>query len=330
MVLAAVALSARPASAQGQATELLWARVDRSLETFKDVSPKVITEETCIQYLKSDTGFTKMTRVLRSDLLLYWPPALDSWVEFRDVSDVDGRAVRDRQGRLEKLFLQPYETALARAEQIAEESARYNIGDRRRDFNIPTFALHIPKPSIRQRFEIKRSKEEAVQGSHAWVIRLEERARPTLIRDRDDDRDIPLTAVFWIDPETGSILRSQTTVYDTPVDRQARNTVTFRLDAKLGVWTPAEMIELYDHPCGRTRGRSLMDRLGSPSSVYIVTGTAIYSNFRQLSVETEVQVKDAEHTVNGSRVVGGNGTRCGFGWCPRHAREDLCVCEVAR
>ena len=46
-------------------------------------------------------------RVLRSDYLLVEPEGVDRYYGFRDVFEVDGRAVRDREDRLTRLFLDP-------------------------------------------------------------------------------------------------------------------------------------------------------------------------------------------------------------------------------
>ena len=47
------------------------------------------------------------------------------FASFRDVFDVDGRPVRDRDQRLQKLFLSaPAATAIDQAQRIADESAR--------------------------------------------------------------------------------------------------------------------------------------------------------------------------------------------------------------
>ena len=69
-------------------------------------------------------------RRLRSNLLMVRLADEDRWVQFRDVFEVDGRAVRDRNERLAGLFLSPSASALDQAEQIALESARYNGGIR--------------------------------------------------------------------------------------------------------------------------------------------------------------------------------------------------------
>ena len=57
---------------------------------------------------------------MRSDLLLVRVPGRDGWLPFRDVYEVDGRAVRDRSERLKKLFIEAPETAVNAATQIEQ------------------------------------------------------------------------------------------------------------------------------------------------------------------------------------------------------------------
>ena len=54
-------------------------------------------------------------RTLRSDFLLVKPEGSADWFPFRDVYEVDGNAIRDREGRLAKLFLKDSGIALDRA-----------------------------------------------------------------------------------------------------------------------------------------------------------------------------------------------------------------------
>ena len=90
----------------------------------------------------SHGGSQPTSRTLVSDFLLVKLSGQDVWLPFRDVFEVDGKPVRDRQDRLTKLFLQPAATALQQAEQIVAESARYNIGVAR-NINIPVLALTV-------------------------------------------------------------------------------------------------------------------------------------------------------------------------------------------
>ena len=59
-------------------------------------------------------------RVFRSDLLLVKPEGAQSWVQFRDVFEVDGKLVRDRNDRLAKLFLIRVESGV-RQDPLAHE-----------------------------------------------------------------------------------------------------------------------------------------------------------------------------------------------------------------
>ena len=61
--------------------------------------------------------------MLRSDVLVIANQAT-GWVVFRDVFEVDGKAQRDRDERLMKLFLKPDADTFRQAQRIAEESAR--------------------------------------------------------------------------------------------------------------------------------------------------------------------------------------------------------------
>src|SRR6476619_5075713 len=60
-------------------------------------------------------------RVLLSDLLLVKPEGSRAWMEFRDVYEVDGTPVRERDQRLVKLFLQPSPSTDQQIRDILEE-----------------------------------------------------------------------------------------------------------------------------------------------------------------------------------------------------------------
>ena len=88
----------------------------------------------------------RVRRSMTSDVA--WVPTGDPlvWAFFRDVRDVDGAPVRDREARLERLFPSgPTPAGRERAQQILEESSRYNLG-RRRTVNSPTIALSFLHP----------------------------------------------------------------------------------------------------------------------------------------------------------------------------------------
>lgn len=83
---------------------------------------------------------------LVSDFLMIRWPGEAAWFGFRDVAMVDGKPVRDRDERLVKLFTENSRNVFERADLIAAESARHNIGDVFRNINVPTQALDFLHP----------------------------------------------------------------------------------------------------------------------------------------------------------------------------------------
>jgi hypothetical protein len=213
-------------------------------------------------------GGVTQRRALRSDYLLVQLDMGMGWMPFRDVFDVDGKAVRDREDRLVGLFMAPAtDAAFDQADRIMADSTRYNIGAVTRTINIPTLALLFLHPDLRARFQFSQHGVEAVAGRDAWVIDYRETRRPTLIKT-SNGRDLALTGRLWIDPATGIILKTNLTAAD-PVVR-ATVTVLFREDADLELWVPAQMDEHYK------AARDIND----------IHGLATYSNYRKFQVST--------------------------------------------
>jgi hypothetical protein len=215
-------------------------------------------------------GAAAETRVLVSEFALVRVEDADRtlWLAFRDVVEVDGRPVRDREERLQRLFRTPPANALAQAQAIAFASARYNIGDVVRTVNVPTLALEFLEPAAQARSRFRKTAEETVDGVLAWVVSFEERARPTRIRTTQA-QDVRTKGLVWIDPGTGRVLRSE---LDLQLQRglRARISTAYAPDERLGLWVPVEMKELYE-----VEARTL-------------TGTATYTNFRRF--ETDVKL----------------------------------------
>lgn len=214
-------------------------------------------------------------RELKSDVLLVKLSDTEGWIQFRDVFEVDGRAVRDRIDRLSKLFLDPSPSALKRADAIVKESSRYNIGSVTRTINVPVLALAVLMPDNRPRFQF--SSGDASDGPHAnnadeWVVHYQEVRPETLIRT-DGNRDLFVHGRFWIDPSSGGIRKSELLAEDVGVT--GRIEVTYREEPSLGVQVPAEMRESY-----RMRGSGAS-----------VEGRATYSNFRRFQVTVEEKIR---------------------------------------
>jgi hypothetical protein len=215
-------------------------------------------------------GTTTERRVLVSEFALVRVHDADRtlWLAFRDVIEVDGRAVRDREERLQRLFRAPAADALAQARAIAFASARYNLGDVVRTVNVPTLALEFLETAAQKRSRFRKVREEPVDGVRAWVVRVEERAHPAIIRTTRG-QDVMSKGLVWIDPDAGRILRIE---LEPRLQRglTARITTIYAPDARLGLWVPARMTEAYGTPSGT------------------ITGEATYTNFRRF--ETDVRI----------------------------------------
>ena len=208
-------------------------------------------------------------RKLRADFLLVKAQGGDRWLPFRDVFEVDGKAVREREQRLQNLFLKAPATAAERAAEINAESARYNIGFVERNVNLPTLALRYLDPARRAGLLFRRLGQSTVAGVRTWELAFAERGSPAVVRD--GSKDIPATGSFWIDPATGRVIRSTMRLQIGTVSIEV--TVTYKSDAKAGeTWVPAEMREVYSSATRR------------------VECQATYSNIRRFQVTTkEVQ-----------------------------------------
>ncbi len=215
-------------------------------------------------------------RVLRSDYLLVEPEGAERYFGFRDVFEVDGRAVRDREDRLTRLFLDPSVSAEGQIQGILTESTRYNIGDVERSINVPTLALLFLHPAYKPRFKFERVTDTSPglgvdgleESAGVWVIGYREEW-PTTVIKAGDGGDLPAQGRFWIEPATGRVLVSELLFEDSTVD--ALVTVKYEADERMGHLVPVEMRERY----GNRRSGSRVD------------GVATYTHFRQFVVQVE-------------------------------------------
>ena len=263
-------------TARAPQTPLVAAVVRRAGEyvtRFAQDFSNVVTEEHYVQNVSAGvpSGMLRSggQRDLRSDLLLIRVGGIAEWQPFRDVFEVGGAPVRDRDERLAKLFSQPTSALLARAEAIALESSRYNIGSVTRTVNTPVHTLLFLRPLLQPRFDFSLEKQDESVGPDVWIVKYEEHVRPTLIRG-DRDSDLPASGRFWIEAGNGRVLRSELVTFSGA--GTARVTTTFRVDPETQIAVPAEMHEEYQLQRGR------------------VTATATYGHFRRFAVSTDTKI----------------------------------------
>ena len=244
----------------------------------------VVAEEDYTQVVPSNAK-TEM-REMKSDFLLVTTADSHTWVPFRDVFEVDGRAIRDREDRLRKLFLEaPPGTAYEAMARVQDEGSRYNLvllG--KTDINVPTFALTILLDRNIGSFTFRRGREETVDGLRLLRVDFEEKATPTLVRGTDEG-DVPSSGSFWIDPLTGRVVKtflraSRVSGATALAGLTLESTVVYHRSDTLGLWVPADMRETY--------------RLGGR----FVEGRATYSKFRSFQVRTEQEIKVVKHDAD--------------------------------
>ena len=270
ILVSVLSLAAVPAAVEGQrATRLdeVMRRAHTYVAIYEDheLSSLISREHYQQQLLRADES-VKEQRTLLSDYVLFQLPPDEDWFALRDVYDVDGAPVPDRSDRLKALFDAPRDQIGEQAMAIDRDSARFNLGDVPRTVNLPTFALRFLRPANRKRFDFKKQGEERVGDTVTWVVGYRETKSPTFTVSTDG-RDVPASGRFWIDPETGAVLKTEMILGGTRGLRsRATVTVTYTLEPSLGFRVPTEMRERYDNP--RRKGDG------------VIVAQATYSNFR--------------------------------------------------
>ena len=253
---------------------------------YEDSFRVVVAEEVYVQRLRvSPGGPVQQTRHLRSDVAFVRAPgtALPWWL-LRDVYEVDGQAVRDRQARLEKLLVGGPSDGLERARAIADEGARFNLGRGFRNFNVPTLVIAFLHPAIQPRFSFEKRGTATIEKRTFVELAFRELTAPTVVRGPESHPDVLASGRVWVhDGGDGTVGRTEL-VLDVPGDgarTRATLTTEYRPYRALALWVPVEM-----------RDRLQSELVGSRSgSVEVVEGLAAYSAFRQAGVSTQEQFR---------------------------------------
>ena len=166
----------------------------------------------------------------------------EGWMPFRDAFELKGKKLRNRDERLLKLFLDNDKNAFEKAARLNEASTKLHLGNVARTINIPTLGMMLLHPRVNERFEFTDGGEETIAGRVLRKAVYREAARPTLIKTTRG-RDLALTGTIWIDPFTGTVVKTEMNAADPAVRCQV--SVTFRRDEGLDMWVPDKMEEYY-------------------------------------------------------------------------------------
>lgn len=273
-VLGAGLPEALPAAQLGAGLDEVIGRAAAYVAAYVDDLSNVVMEEDYRQTYYRDYSDLPAHSQLVSEFLLMRVDEEGRWVGFRDVVEVNGRELENRGNRLASLFAEGRAGALAQARRISEESARYNLGETVRTFNVPTYSLFFLHPANvdRFRFERMRTGRAGCAGEEtAWEVSFHEVSYPTIARGFEGI-SLPARGRFCLDPATGRVIETEFGLRHPEIrggrpatDATAR--VTFGLEPRLNLWVPVEMRDTVSEDDGRR-----------------LVGTARYRNYRQFDV----------------------------------------------
>lgn len=294
--------SASPCVDQGLTIEQVLERVGRYVVDYGERMSLVIGAE---HYVQGDSYRRAPPRTLVSECALV--RVGDDWLGFRDVYEADGKPVRDRRDRLERLFFAAGANAVEQGRRIADESARYNVGAVQRNFNVPTMSLFFVHPINQGRFRFSKKGEDRIEGAMIWKIGYRESRTPTIIRT-SNGMNMPVSGTFWVDPVDGRVMRTEMEINlevkmglewardELPAgltlspelererrrqDSRASITVSYKPNPALGILVPAEMLESYEGVAA----------IGGRESLSHVRCRATYSDFKRFQTGARVVPK---------------------------------------
>jgi hypothetical protein len=263
--LVALVSFASAAAGQNNKTDELMAKTAAYVAQFVDQFSNVVAEETLLQ----ETTIPRRKRTLRSDFLLVRYPGDTQWQAFRDVAEVDGKPIRDKEERLTKLFLEPASSAMRRARELQEAGSRYNLLDIG-TLNNPLLVVAFLQDTYRERFRFNLAGIEKKLGPNVRTVQFQEWKVPSLIKG-NSNQDILTRGLVWVEEDSGRVVKTELKVGGRASPISITTLYTF--DESLGINVPIEMRDWYPDGTGEIRG------------------VATYGRFRRFQVKTEEELK---------------------------------------
>ncbi len=260
-------------AAQSQREKIL-SRVAAYVQRFVTDFSNVVAEED----YRQEWQFGTERRRLKSDfLLVQYPGAEREWLSFRDVYEVNGRRVRDQQERLTDLFLQPFEDARRRAEEITRAGSRHSMVELGGTSN-PLLVLAFLQAHYQPDYLFTVGELDTGLGPAIRVLELEERLRPTPVTRA---APVPLRGTAWVDEDTGRVVKTELRIGNGAGASMVRT--VFGFDQALGIDVPLEMREWRP---GQTTVTRPFPRGGARMDDRFI-GVATYGRFRRFQVQTQ-------------------------------------------
>lgn len=239
------------AQSPDQAT--LMRRVGLYASWFVTQFSNVVSEEEYEQRF----SISSRRRHLTSDFMLVgYPGSREAVLTFRDIREVDGKPIGDQADRITRLFLEPFDSAVRRAQDIHREGLRLSIENGR--LMDPLTVLGYLQTPYQGNFRVSRGGHERTLGDDVREINLTPTSR---------NQTVWKPARAWVSEATGAVVKTELRV-GFGGNAQV-TTTTFGVDPGLAIPVPIEMRD--EVPRGRDD----------------FIGTARYSNFRRFEVRTE-------------------------------------------
>jgi hypothetical protein len=213
----------------------------------------------------------RMQRRTSSDFLII--QVGPEWAALRKVNRVDGVRVKETPPAFEDAFDDSPATNARRLQDMKNESIEYNLGDVRREINLPTFALKVLRKNEVARFAFEQAGTARIEGIQTWRIRFREVSGRSLVVGGNGET-LYSSGMLWIEPETGRVLRTEIEVVNPYAQSRVtgRIVVTYGSIKKVQILVPTLMVERYE------------------SAYNIIDCRADYSNFRPFEVEVKFEI----------------------------------------
>ena len=203
------------------------------------------------------TGRGRTGALLESEVAFYRLPGGAEWLGFRDVKRVNWKPLASSGPSIAEV-LTSAAGDISKAQAIAKESARHNLG-LPRTINVPTAPLDIIHPMHRHSLRYALQGEETIRGATTARIAFVEIARPTRVRE-PTGQNLVSSGRVWVEPLSGTVWRVEW-IYQAE-NRQPnappppRLRVDFERHEDLAIMVPTFMTEVFSVLTGRGEGRA--------------------------------------------------------------------------
>jgi hypothetical protein len=279
LVLVAICASAATTDAQKPAlSDVLESAAGYLVEYSRQLSPVVAAEE---EYMQRDPTKTMAIRRLHSDVVLV---GLDrgniDW--FRDVFDIDGRAVRQREPRLPKLFQAgPLSNAvLQQAAAFEKEGVPYYLSANLRALDDPVLPLRLLVRDNQEKSRFTLDSVKTMDGRQVAILKFNTQDATSVLPTVP--KGAKASGRLWVDVGTGAVKETELVI--TGKSFTLSVAAKYGLDPGIGLWVPVDvthMMDIRDAGSGSFSDMGAgLDGLGFRQSL---EGRAKYSKFRLLS-----------------------------------------------